>query len=78
VNGANSYVCKPVGFGEFEAAVQELALYWLTLNNGPSPGDGGRARGLRGESGLAAARPGRAVGLSNLPPQYDPPEQMTA
>ncbi|HEX4048567.1 MAG TPA: response regulator [Elusimicrobiota bacterium] len=30
--GANSYVCKPVDFGEFADAVRELGLYWVLLN----------------------------------------------
>jgi len=36
--GANSYVRKPVEFGEFVHAVKHLGLYWLLLNqNAPLP-----------------------------------------
>ena len=33
--GANSYVRKPVDFGEFLEAARQLGLYWLVLNQAP-------------------------------------------
>jgi two-component system response regulator len=39
--GANSYVRKPVDFGEFVDAVGRLGMFWLVLNEtppGPHPG----------------------------------------
>jgi two-component system response regulator len=35
MNGANSYVRKPVAFDDFEEAVRSIGLYWLTLNHTP-------------------------------------------
>lgn len=33
--GANSYVRKPVDFAEFAAAVRDVGLYWMMLNEPP-------------------------------------------
>jgi two-component system, response regulator len=33
--GANSYVRKPVSFGQFTEAVRSLGVYWLLLNESP-------------------------------------------
>lgn len=33
--GVNSYVVKPVDFEAFTEAIQEIATYWLTLNEEP-------------------------------------------
>lgn len=38
--GANSYIRKPVDFGQFMEAVRSLGLYWLVLNEAP-PRQGG-------------------------------------
>jgi two-component system response regulator len=36
--GANSYVRKPVDFGDFLEATRQLGLYWLVLNELPPAG----------------------------------------
>lgn len=33
--GVNSYIRKPVDFGQFMEAVRQLGLYWLVLNESP-------------------------------------------
>jgi len=35
--GVNSYVVKPVDFGQFAEAVRQLGLYWLVLNQNAPP-----------------------------------------
>lgn len=37
-NGANSYVCKPVDFVQFNEAIKNLGLFWLIVNEAP-PGE---------------------------------------
>jgi two-component system response regulator len=37
-SGANSYVRKPVEFGDFADAIRQLGLYWLVLNETPPRG----------------------------------------
>lgn len=40
--GANSYVRKPVDFEQFRAAIDNLGLYWLALNEAPPNAEGSK------------------------------------
>jgi two-component system, response regulator len=33
--GANSYIRKPVDFGQFVDSIRQLGLYWLVINESP-------------------------------------------
>jgi len=37
-NHANSYLVKPLGFGEFSGMIRELSTYWLAVNRHPIRG----------------------------------------
>ena len=37
--GVNSYIVKPVNFESFAQSVRDVGLYWLLLNQQPTPGD---------------------------------------
>jgi two-component system, response regulator len=34
-SGANSYVCKPIQSEEFAAAIKQLGIYWVMVNEPP-------------------------------------------
>jgi len=35
--GVNSYIQKPIDFGEFQAVIKDLGYYWLVVNQRPPP-----------------------------------------
>lgn len=39
LNGANSYIRKPIDFAHFVEAVRQVGLYWLVLNEPPPESD---------------------------------------
>ena len=37
LEGVNSYVTKPIEFAKFQAAVEEVGIYWMQRNRSPEP-----------------------------------------
>ena len=37
---ANSYLTKPIEFGQFQRMIRDLRLYWSVWNQPPAPGEG--------------------------------------
>jgi len=35
-NGVNSYIVKPMDFGDFSQAISDIGYYWLALNKPPN------------------------------------------
>jgi CheY-like chemotaxis protein len=35
--GVNSYIQKPIDFGQFQAIIRDLGYYWLVVNQSPPP-----------------------------------------
>jgi DNA-binding response OmpR family regulator len=35
--GVNSYIQKPVDFGQFRETVKQVGLYWMVTNQAPPP-----------------------------------------
>jgi two-component system response regulator len=35
--GVNSYIQKPIDFGEFQNVIKDLGYYWLIINQSPPP-----------------------------------------
>jgi CheY-like chemotaxis protein len=45
--GVNAYVVKPVDFGEFMTAVEQLGVFWALINEPPPPGQKLHTEGIR-------------------------------
>jgi DNA-binding response OmpR family regulator len=41
--GVNSYIQKPINFGEFQEVIRQLGYYWLAVNQPPPSGTSPKA-----------------------------------
>ncbi|MBV9489725.1 MAG: response regulator [Verrucomicrobia bacterium] len=48
--GANAYVIKPIDFGRFVEVLQQIGVFWASINQPPPPGLGPTAASLDAES----------------------------